>query len=268
MWSPLHKITFSAQNNLDKIRITEIQYNSINYGSIEAKDLEFIELKNIGSSGVDLGGVKIDSAVHYVFPEGTIINPGGFAVVASDGNGFEFTYGRKPTGVYSGSLANEGEEIVIADKNNNKLIDTRYFPDYPWPIIANGNGYSMVSVVHNPEGNPWEGAYWKSSRFIYGSPFHDDTLYNGASEVKGDAALCSIFPNPATDMLNIESTINNQIRSIQLYDLSGRLISRKAALNKTYVRLSLSELKLNKGIYLLKVSTQKGNEIKKVVYMR
>jgi hypothetical protein len=267
-WSPLHEITFSSKNNLDKIRITEIQYNSKNFGSIDAKDLEFIELKNTGNTGVDLEGVKIDSAVHYTFPEGTIISPGGFVVVASDKNGFEFTYGRKPTGVYSGSLANEGEQIVITDDQNNKFIDMRYWPDYPWPIKANGSGYSMVSAVFNPEGNPAEASYWKASKFRYGSPFHDDTIYNNVPEISGHSTYCNIFPNPVTDMVHIESTQFNPIKSIQLYDLSGRLINEKTLINKSYISFSFSEMKINSGIYLLKVSTQKGDEIKKVIYMK
>jgi hypothetical protein len=268
IWSPLHEITFSTKNNTDKIRITEIQYNSKNYGSIEAKDLEYIELKNIGNTGIDMGGVKIDSAVQYTFPEGTIINPGGFVVLASDRNGFEFTYGRKPTGVYSGSLANEGEQIVITDSKNIIIIDMHYWPDYPWPIKANGSGYSMVSSVFNPEGNPAEAAYWKASVSRYGSPFHDDTIYNNVPEISGNSTFCNIFPNPVTDMVHIESTPFNPINTIQLYDLSGRLINEKTLINKSYISLSFSEKKINSGIYLLKVSTQKGDEIKKVIYMK
>jgi hypothetical protein len=268
VWSPLREIFFSYKNNLDKIKITEIQYNSINYGSIEAKDLEFIELKNISNIGIDLGGVKIDSAVTYTFPEGTIIYPGGFVVLASDRNGFEFAYKRKPTGVYSGSLANEGEQIVISDSKNNKLIDMRYWPDYPWPIIANGSGYSMTAAVHNPEGNPAEASYWKGSKFRFGSPFYDDTVCTNVPEISGNVAYCNIFPNPVTDVVHIESTQFNPISSIQLYDLSGRLINEKILINKSYVSLSFSEKNINSGVYLLRVITQKGDAYKKMVYTR
>lgn len=74
-----------------------------------------------------------------------------------------------------------------------------------------------------------------------------------------DVAI-SLYPNPTSSMVNIKA--ENTIKSTELYDVQGRLIQ----INKTdsnEVVLDISTY--NSGIYFIKVTTDVGSQIKKIV---
>jgi len=72
----------------------------------------------------------------------------------------------------------------------------------------------------------------------------------------------TIYPNPVSDLVTIESKQSETIKRILITDLSGRIIFDKAY-NDTKTVLSLSEL--NQGLYLLKISTDKGSYEHKLI---
>lgn len=268
-WSPLREVIFTNKLNRDKIRITEIQYNPVGLNAANPKDMEFIELKNTGEVGVDIGGCKLDSAVNYKFPVGTIILPKGFVVIASDLNDFEYVYYRRATGQFTGNLSNEGERIMLVDESDNVLIDMKYEIDYPWPIIANGSGYSLVAKTSNPNNMPNTDEYWKGSKLKFGSPFSDDSSYVAPDPdpdvIKGTNVLCSVYPNPVSESLYIE-TRGQHVKSLQLYDMNGRIVYTNNKLSSAYVlTVPVANLHINQGIYVLKVQTSKGIENIKIV---
>ena len=63
----------------------------------------------------------------------------------------------------------------------------------------------------------------------------------------------SIYPNPAQNEFNIQS--ENKINSIEIYDVSGRLI-QVSKLNSNQSKQDISKLQV--GIYLLKIHTEEG----------
>ncbi len=268
-WSPIHEIVFSNKQNRKNLRITEIQYDPIQYGSQGQKDLEFIELKNIGDKGIDLGGLRLDSAVTYTFPKGTIINPHRFVVICSNRNGFEYLYGMKPTGEYSGNLSNDGEQIVLFDENDSVLISVTYGVSSPWPTNVQSTGYSLVSKDKNPNSDPNDPAYWRTSRLMYGSPFGDDSAYVKPIIVtEVSMSKCSVYPNPASDIVNIDIKAPDKIKSVQLIDLSGKLIFTFKPYNSATVNFRLSNLNIREGMYLLKIQTIKICETHKLIYKK
>jgi hypothetical protein len=270
-WSPLREIAFSSNENRENLRITEIHYNPIPYGSKSSKDLEFIEFKNIGEKGIDMGGMKIDSAVKYTFPAGTIINPKGFVVIASESDGFQTLYYEKPSGQFSGNLSNSGERIVLADENNNILIDVKYGVSYPWPAEADGSGYSLVPKLISPDNTPDDPNYWRASMNIYGSPFSDDTDYvkpNGTGILI--AGNFAVYPVPSSNMLFIRTKSNIKINMIQMFDISGRLLLTKYVDSRNNanapIEISLKSMNIANGIYFLRIQSRNGNETRKVIY--
>jgi hypothetical protein len=60
----------------------------------------------------------------------------------------------------------------------------------------------------------------------------------------------TLYPNPASDYISIES--KNDILSIQLFDINGRMISNIAP-NLTNIPIS----QLNSGLYLIQIKTTK-----------
>ncbi len=70
----------------------------------------------------------------------------------------------------------------------------------------------------------------------------------------------SIYPNPATDFINIQSA--NMIKSIKILDLTGKEVVREINMSKTY-KLNTSEL--TSGIYLLSIEMEETTINKRVV---
>ena len=68
-----------------------------------------------------------------------------------------------------------------------------------------------------------------------------------------------VYPNPTMSQINIISSA--ECRDIQIFDASGRLIYRKET-NGFQQTLSLSQLA--RGIYLMKLATDKGNKVLKI----
>ena len=67
-----------------------------------------------------------------------------------------------------------------------------------------------------------------------------------------------IFPNPTTSIINVNA--NSTIKSTALYDMQGRVL--KTILGNTKV-LDISD-KAN-GIYFMKIITDKGSKVEKIV---
>jgi hypothetical protein len=127
--------------------INEIMYNSA------LPDAGFVEIHNIHPSVTfDLSNWKLDGA-DFSFPEGIIIRPGGFLVVANDAWAFATAYGAAIplAGVFAGSLDNGGETLKLIKPgitpDLDLLIDeVRYDDDLPWPVAADGTGPSLQLI--------------------------------------------------------------------------------------------------------------------------
>lgn len=73
-----------------------------------------------------------------------------------------------------------------------------------------------------------------------------------------------IFPNPAKNLLNIES--KNDISSVQIFDLMGKEIFNKTIEKQTQnLQINLSEILIPKGIYFIKVQSLEGFITQKLV---
>lgn len=68
----------------------------------------------------------------------------------------------------------------------------------------------------------------------------------------------NIFPNPASDIINIKS--DEKIKSVKLYSASGTLVKAE---NDNLSRINVSNLP--KGNYLISIETDSGTETKKII---
>ena len=73
-------------------------------------------------------------------------------------------------------------------------------------------------------------------------------------------AAISLYPNPTSSKVNISST--EKVEVVQLLDMQGRVLQIQAA-NEKQATIDLTGKA--KGIYFLKVSTEKGTAIEKIV---
>ena len=72
-----------------------------------------------------------------------------------------------------------------------------------------------------------------------------------------DASI-AVYPNPASSKINVKATTS--IKTIDLYDLQGRIIE-SAIGNNTFIDIS----KQQKGVYFLKITTEKGSKLEKII---
>lgn len=72
----------------------------------------------------------------------------------------------------------------------------------------------------------------------------------------------AVYPNPASDVLNINAKNNTAIKEIQLTDVNGRTVKTVKA-NETTSQVNISDL--NAGVYFLKVTSDLGTGTTKVV---
>src|SRR6185369_2634970 len=128
----------------DYLIINEIMYNAA------TPNASFVEIHNKSlSTAFDMSNFRLDGA-DFRFPEGTIIQPGSFLVVANDVTGFIAAYGSSIpiAGVYQGQLDNGGETLKlvkpgITPDQDATIDEVSYDDDAPWPAAADGFGPSL-----------------------------------------------------------------------------------------------------------------------------
>lgn len=78
-----------------------------------------------------------------------------------------------------------------------------------------------------------------------------------------DQLSCSIYPNPASNYLVINST--NSIQSFSIMDLSGKVILKKDQINSANLQVDISNLA--EGNYMIELNVEKNKVIKKFIKM-
>ena len=140
--------------------ISEIFYHPVVVGQAE-----YVELTNPGGAPLDLSGYRFAKGITYTFPEGTILNPNAYLVVASS----VYTPNDAPALVWtSGTLDNAGETIQIIDPVSNEIDRVSYAPTAPWPEAADSSGASLA-LIH-PRWNNAIASNWIASATAGGTP--------------------------------------------------------------------------------------------------
>lgn len=229
-WSALTKATFVV----DPVRPGDIVVSEINYnpapatmdelaaiGTLDQDDFEFVEVFNRGDTVVDLSGAAFTDGVEFEFPAYEL-PPGERAVVVRDVPAFELRYG---TGIAvigqfeNGSLRNGGEEIAIADRDGNLLVELEYGDTGIWPQRADGVGGTLELIA--PELTPGDelskASHWRGSTEFGGSPGRE-----GARPI--DVVINEILANtgplaPRSDSIELHNPSGTAI------DVSGWYVS-------------------------------------------
>lgn len=70
----------------------------------------------------------------------------------------------------------------------------------------------------------------------------------------------SIFPNPASNSLTINDNLNSETSSVEIYDVTGRIVMSSELKTNT-----IDVSKLNSGNYILKLKSENGTAVKKFI---
>lgn len=173
-WSGLTTVAYTLPQDLSKLVVTEIMYNPPASGNWTGDDLEFLELKNVGSTPLNLGLLSFSSGISFAFTNGSLLDPGQFFVLARNAAAFQERYpGVTVNGVYTGRLDNAGEMLELATPAGEVVLEVTYNDRSPWPLEADGHGYSLVPRMA-VFGNSNDGVLWRASTQPGGSPGADD----------------------------------------------------------------------------------------------
>ncbi|MDO8543038.1 MAG: lamin tail domain-containing protein [Opitutaceae bacterium] len=176
---------------LKDLRITELMFQPA--APSNAGDYEFIELQNIGTTTLNLSGVRFTNALDYTFPGGSTLAPGAFIVVARDRAAFLSRYPSLTAvmapGAFTGALDNTGETIALTLPGPwyVHILRFRYEPN--WYTSTAGGGYSLVvPAPGTTAAADWRrSTTWRSSAAVNGSP--------GAADEGGAVAASSRIIN-------------------------------------------------------------------------
>ena len=164
-WSALNEATFTVAELGIPLRVTEIMYNPVGGDAYE-----FIELQNVGSLPLDLGGYSFEG-INFIFPSGTILQPGGIIVLANNASPSAFA-ARYPStvvfGYYGGNLSNGGERIAILNPAGQTVFAVHYDDEAGWATAPDGGGYSLEII--DPRGDPNAASNWRASSAVNGTP--------------------------------------------------------------------------------------------------
>ena len=264
-WSALSEMLFELPSDLNYLKITEINYHPLPEDTISDNLFEFIELKNTGDSPLDLSGIKFCNGISYSFPFNTILNSKKFVVLASNKFYFKQRYGFTPFDQYTGLLNNSGEKIVLENSAGDTLISIKYNDKDPWPIEADGEGYSLVTKEPDPAGDLNLPENWRKSIYKNGSPGKDDESSSDVivnnNELVETFRLFQNFPNPFNPETFISYTIPEAgFVTLKVYNVLGRevatLINEKQASGRHLINFSSKNFKwkLSSGIYFYQLN--------------
>jgi len=273
-WSALIEASFLIPDDFHDLKITEINYHPHEVDTIDEGKYEFVEIKNTGELTLDIGGVKFIDGIEYVFPDGTILPPDGFMVLASDEGYYYKRYGSMPQGEFDGKLSNRSETLILASSFGDTLDVVSYSDSYPWPVSADGNGYSIVSVDFNPVGSQNSPEKWRASVSVGGSPGKDDALTDEVVTLNDSfgsekLTLCQNYPNPFSDVTYVDFYLPEESEvQFDVYNLSGRKVATLASQSfekgihqVEWTGCDTGNRKLASGVYLYQITTKNNGKL-------
>jgi uncharacterized delta-60 repeat protein len=184
-------------------------------------------------------------------------------------------------------IASSNNEIILATSNgfNNGKMSMAKFVETITPephITLSGNilnanvsnsgisfhwflnGDAILDSTNNSITATQTGTYSVIVTNAWGCEQSDDfevtTIITGID--KTSAEMLSVYPNPAKDVLHITWTSTDKSASVELLDLTGRVVLSKA-LNSTNAT-DINVQQLAKGMYLLKLHTSNFTSTKKI----
>ena len=154
--TPNTGLSRSASSPDAVVVFNEVQFNPP--GVSEAG--EWIELFNQMGIKTDLSGWRIDG-IDYVFPVGTVIDPGGFLVVAKSPLAGQL-------GPFLGSIDNGGERLRLINQGDRLMDELDFGDNGRWPAAADGSGATLAKLRPYTANKPPEN--WAVSQQVGGTP--------------------------------------------------------------------------------------------------
>ena len=280
-------VTIQALFELDplaRVVINEINYNS--HPDLDAGD--WIELYNPNDFQIDLSGcmLKDENDMGNVFkiPHTQQIGPHEFLVLCESLNDFKKIHPDviNCIGDFGGlsgfGLSGSGEKIQFLNQLNQLLDEVTYDDSAPWPISADGQGYTLELIDSDTDNSLAEN--WRASRKVGGTPGLKNTVTNIEPDKNNEKPLSfqlyQNYPNP----FNSETTIGYDVRAyrdsplqyveLSVYNILGEKVS---VLVSEYKQPGYYSVKWNAagyptGIYFYKLKANNFTAVGKMILMQ
>lgn len=231
--------------NVPNLVISRINYNPKQTEMTSPDRLEFIEITNNSDEHVNLTGIYFGGlGLSYVFPINSSLLPHKSAIICSDSIAFKQNYAKNPFGQYARHLSNQSQRLALYDAWGNLIDEVAYSSRPPWPQEANGRGSFLELIDLNSDNNRPEN--WRASQILSAESRNMDII--------------SIFPNPFSDYIRIETnsrqTTYSIINAVGIVVLSGE---------STENSITISTRNIPSGIYILKITSDGETICQKIV---
>ncbi len=253
--------------------ITEIMYHAPNSGS---DDLEFVELRNPSTLNErSLNGLHFTSGIEYAFPNGILLEPHGFVVVAKDSVAFENFFGLPAYQWANSSLPDLGGTIVLRSIVNQLVDSVSYDVNLLWPQQAAGNGASIVlcnDTLDNAGPANWTAAATNTGMQVNGIPIFanpnaDCTATNSIADE--EVGGLSLYPNPCDGhfSLMLPGPFQSKILTVIIVDTEGRTVHSNAIVPDGAGQAQLA-IDISSGMYVLTLSDGSDSYRQRLVIVR
>ena len=145
-----------------------VTINEIHYHPTAGENLEWVELHNQMAVRVDLSGWRFSAGIDFSFPEGSVIEPGAYWVIASDPNIPELSEVANVLGPFLGMLDNGGESLRLRNRHGRIMDELSYRDAGKWPTAPDGGGVTLAKA--DPESASGSGRSWTWSEQSGGTP--------------------------------------------------------------------------------------------------
>lgn len=129
-------------------------------------------------------------------------------------------------------------------------------------VMAAGTGSEVRTVdmiVSTTTGNTVAGV-GLFDNFVVRATFEDTLL--SIDETKNVSNSFSVYPNPATNVVNIKSSVNASIQTVSITDLNGRTVKTNTV-SGNEAQINISDLA--SGVYMMSINSDEGSVTKKIV---
>lgn len=192
---------------------------------------DWIELYNNTSSPISLDGYYLSdensNPAKWTFPTGTTINGNDFLIIWADSDTLQ-------AGLHTNfKLSASGEALYFHDPSINLLDETTFgsqMSNITWGRYPNGTG---PFTIMNP---------------TYSAMNSNTPIGIEDNVIEDDEFI--VYPNPATDMVNIKFSKNDD-SSIYIFNIIGKIVYSTTASDNIKIDVS----SWSKGMYLIKTST-------------
>jgi len=154
---------------LPAVVISEVMYHP----QIDETRYEYVEIYNETVARQDIGRWQFTDGIHYTFPEGTVLQPRAYLVIARDPASIASRYGiTNVVGPCTGALNNASDHIILRDPAWGIMAEVDYQDSDKWPVAADGAGHSLSKF--NMRGDPMDPDNWRASPYVGGTPGRDN----------------------------------------------------------------------------------------------